>query len=201
MTGEQVNQAFDWTSRLSLAATMAKALAFMHQELHEEVIAHGNLKSSNILLNQNMEPCISEYGLMLETQELSLVHSVNNFLATQEQQVDDPNAAFKSDIYAFGVILLEMLTGKVAAVQNNGMDLAQWVVSVVREEWTVEVFDRSLIREGASEERMVNLLQIAIKCVNRKPEARPSINQVAHMISIIKEEDERSMDGSEVLNL
>ncbi|KAL8097803.1 inactive leucine-rich repeat receptor-like serine/threonine-protein kinase At1g60630 [Apium graveolens] len=183
---------FDWSSRLSLAATIAKALAFMHEELREDLLAHGNLKSSNILLNENMEPCISEYGLRVENQELSMV-SISNIQAAEENAGQN---TFKSDVYAFGVILLEMLTGKVASVQNNGMDLAKYVVSVIKEEWTGEVFDRGLSKEGASEERMVNLLQIAIQCVNQSPEARPSISQVALMIDAIKEEDDTSMDIS-----
>ncbi|KAL8124356.1 putative leucine-rich repeat receptor-like protein kinase At1g68400 [Apium graveolens] len=194
--GDQIKQAFDWSSRIGAAAIIAKALAFMQKELKNDAIGHGNLKSSNILLNQDMEPCLVEYGLI--NQEQPLTCNVNNVLATQET---DDEAAFKSDIYAFGVILLEMLTGKQAVVQNNGMNLAKWVVSVVREEWTVEVFDKSLIRECASEERMVNLLQIAIKCVNDSPKARPSINQVALMINTLKEEDERSLDISDSFNL
>lgn len=185
---------FDWSSRLGLAATVAKALAFMHEELREDLLAHGNLKSSNILLNENMEPCISEYGLRVENQEFSMV-SISNMEAAEENGGQN---TFKSDVYAFGVILLEMLTGKTASVQNNGMNLARYVVSVIKEEWTGEVFDRRLTREGASEERMVNLLQIAIQCVNESPEARPSISQVALMIGAIKEEDDTSMDISQV---
>ncbi|KAK7861367.1 putative inactive receptor kinase [Quercus suber] len=98
---------------------------------------------------------------------------------------------FNGDIYGFGVILLELLTGKM--VQNNGVDLADCVHSVVQEEWIVEVFDKSLISKGASEERMVNLLQVAIKCVQRSPERRPSINQVSVIINTINEEEERSI--------
>ena len=80
--------------------------------------------------------------------------------------------------------------------QNNGLALAQCVLSVVQEEWTGEVFDKSLIREGASEEGLVYLLQIAVKCVNRYAEARPSMNQIALMINTIKEEEERSISIS-----
>jgi hypothetical protein len=72
-------------------------------------------------------------------------------------------------------------------IENN------WVLSVVREEWTAEVFDKSLISEGTSEERLLNLLQVAIKCVNNSPYARPSINQVATMINTLKDEEDRSM--------
>ncbi|KAJ9135283.1 hypothetical protein P3X46_032486 [Hevea brasiliensis] len=188
--GTQSRRAFDWMSRLSVAASIAEALAFMHQVLHPDGIAHGNLKSSNILLNKHMEPCISEYGLMVvDDQDCSSLVNVNGFKSMQKTEASSPNA-FKLDVYGFGVILLELLTGKL--VQNNGIDLTKWVHSVVREEWTVEVFDKALISEGASEERMVNLLQIAIKCVNNTPDARPTMNQIALMINTIKEEEERS---------
>lgn len=179
-SGNQGGKAFDWPSRLSCAATIADTLAFMHEDLQKVGIAHGNLKSSNILLNKNMEPCISEYGLME-------INDKDDKLPGKVSAASSASSTFRADIYGFGVILLELLTGKL--VQHNGVDLTSWVHSVVREEWTAEVFDKSLYSEGASEERMVNLLQVAIKCVNRSPEARPSMKQVAAMINTIKEDD------------
>lgn len=168
-----MGKGFDWNSRLSIAASIAEALAFMHQELKKDGIAHGNFKSSNIIFNQKMEACISEYGLM----------------PTEGQKT-----SFKANIYGLGVVLLELLTGK--TVENNGQELASWVVRVLREEWKVEVIDRALIQEGASEGRIVGLLQVAVKCVNPSPEARPCIHQVATMISSIKEEEDSSIDSS-----
>ncbi|OMP06660.1 hypothetical protein CCACVL1_01483 [Corchorus capsularis] len=184
-------QNFDWASRLDVAAKIAEALAFMHRELQGDGIAHGNLKSSNIMLKKNMEPCISEYGLMtVDPQESSLDSNGNSLIAVQKTK-DSASNAFKADIYCFGVILLELLTGRL--VQSEGVELTSWVQSVVREEWTVEVFDKSLISEVASEERMLNLLQVAIKCVNLSPEARPSIDQVVAMINTLKEEEDKSL--------
>ncbi|XP_057721986.1 probable inactive receptor kinase At2g26730 [Arachis stenosperma] len=183
-------KSFDWSSRLGIAATTAEALAFMHQELGQQGISHGNLKSSNILLNKNMEPCISEYGVMGGDDDQQQQHS-SSFVSPFTSMSSSDHAAFKADVYGFGVILLELLTGKL--VKSEGMELTEWVQSVVREEWTGEVFDRTLISEYASEERMVNLLQVAIRCVNRSPEARPSINQVALIINTIKEEEEKSL--------
>lgn len=165
----------------------------MHQELHEDGIAHGNLKSTNILFNNNMEPCISEYGLMVaENQDQSFLTQTNSF-KTNALKGNRTYSPFKVDVYGFVVIVLELLTGKL--VQNNGFDLAWWVHSVVREEWTVEVFDQALISEGVSEERMVNLLQVALKCINPSPSERPNMNQVAVMINAIKEEDEKSISS------
>ncbi|KAG2678975.1 hypothetical protein I3760_11G029000, partial [Carya illinoinensis] len=158
-------------SRLCFAASIADGLAYMHKEMHRYGIAHGNLKSTNILFDRNKHMRISEYEKFDDSR------IVRKILST-----------FKINVFAFGVILLELLAGKL--VQNNGFDLATWVHSAVREEWTVEVFDRALQSEGASEERMVNLLQIALQCINPSPNERPSMAQVAAMIMTIKEEEE-----------
>lgn len=188
-TGSQSGQIFDWGSRLSVAATIAEAMSFMHEELIEHGIAHGDLKSMNILFNKTMDPCISEYGLMVaENHDQSLVSPINSF---KKDEFEGEHSPFKVDIYGFGVILLELLTGKL--VQVNGFDLPNWVQSVVREEWTLEVFDKALISEGASEERMMNLLHVALKCITPSPNERPTMNKVSRMINSIKAEEEKSI--------
>jgi serine/threonine protein kinase len=189
--GSQNGRVFDWGSRLNVAASIAESLAFMHEQLQEGGSAHGNLKSTNILFNKNMEPCISEYGLIVaQGQDQSFLSQSDSF-KSNALGGDGAYSTFKVDVYGFGVVLLELLTGKL--VENNGFDLASWVHSVVREEWTAEVFDRALIAEGASEERMVNLLQVALKCINPSPNERPAINQISAMINTIKEDEERSI--------
>ncbi|CAM8977913.1 unnamed protein product [Rhodiola kirilowii] len=188
--GSQNGQQFDWGSRLHAAASIANALAYMHERFNDDPIAHGNLKSTNIILNKDMEPCVSEYGLMLSEEQKDEPQTVSNSF-----KYDNPNIghySFKVDVYNLGVILLELLTGK--PVGNNGFDLARWVQSVVREEWTGEVFDRALVSEGASEERMVNLLQVALKCTNPNLHVRPAMSKVAGMLKALKEEDENSLE-------
>ncbi|KAE8723962.1 hypothetical protein F3Y22_tig00011079pilonHSYRG00076 [Hibiscus syriacus] len=189
--GPENVEAFEWGSRLNVAATLAEALAYMHEELREDGIAHGNLKSTNILFNNNMDPCITEYGLMvLDSKDPSSNNSQSNSFENNDSDPAQVFRSFKADIYGFGVILLELVTGKL--VTNNGFELVQWVNSVVREEWTVEVFERGLILDGASEERLMILLQIALKCVNPNPYERPDINQVALVINALKDEEDKS---------
>ncbi|PKA52669.1 putative leucine-rich repeat receptor-like protein kinase [Apostasia shenzhenica] len=173
----------EWPSRLNVAAGVSAGLAFMHRSLSGGVGAgHGNLKSSNVLFSRSMEPLISEYGLTaLPTHRVDPAGS-----GAGSGDSFSPEA----DVYAFGVLLLELLTGK----PSHGFDLAQWVNSVVREEWTVEVFDRTLLAGGGevAEEVMVRLLQLALRCLNGSPEGRPAMAEVAEGIAGMKgEEDER----------
>ncbi|KAK6135223.1 hypothetical protein DH2020_031031 [Rehmannia glutinosa] len=96
--------------------------------------------------------------------------------------------------HCFGVFLLELLTGKSPVHSLGGEEvihLVRWVQSVVREEWTGEVFDVELLRYPNIEEEMVAMLQIGLSCVARMPEQRPKIGDVVKMV-----EDIRSVNTS-----
>ncbi|KAK9117072.1 hypothetical protein Sjap_016019 [Stephania japonica] len=190
LQGPQNGKNLNWGSRLQIATTIAESLAFMHKELQDNGIAHGNLNTSNILFNKKMEPRLSEYCLVpTDNQDHAptLLLSSNDYKTNRDHNID----TFKEDMYGLGIILLELLTGKLR--YNNGFNFGGWVHSVVREEWTAEVFDRALIEERASEGRMVNLLQIALKCINPSLENRLNMDEVSVVISAIKGEEDRSI--------
>lgn len=192
--GPENGEPFNWESRLDIAAKIAEALAFMHEKLQTVGIPHGNLKSSNILLNKEMEPLISEYGLaVINNQADYHLAQVERSQDNDFPIVNERNNVFKADVYNFGVILLELLTGEL--VPDNRYDLAAWVDSAIREEWTVEVFEKSLVSEGANAERMVNLLQVALECITSSAEMRPSMREVAHLVNSIKEYEEKSISS------
>lgn len=114
---------------------------------------------------------------------------------------DTRKATQQADVYSFGVVLLELLTGKspihTAAGGDEIVHLVRWVYSVVREEWTAEVFDLELMRYPNIEEEMVEMLQIAMSCVVRMPDQRPHMPQVVKMIENVRQIDTQNRPSSE----
>ncbi|TYG59408.1 hypothetical protein ES288_D08G300000v1 [Gossypium darwinii] len=170
----------NWDSRRKIALTAARGLAHLHVT---GKVVHGNIKSSNILLRPDHEACMSDFGL---NPIFSNTASSSRFSGYRAPEVvETRNVTFKSDVYSFGVVLLELLTGKSpnqTSMGEEGIDLPRWVQSVVREEWTAEVFDVELMRFHNIEEEMVQLLQIAMACVSIVPDQRPIMQEVVHLI-------------------
>ncbi|KAL7093542.1 hypothetical protein ACP275_11G046300 [Erythranthe tilingii] len=172
----------DWENRLRIAQSAARGLAHLHTS---SKLVHGNIKSSNILLKQdNLDSCISDFGLnSLFSNATPPNHRVTGYRAPEV--LETRKVTFKSDVYSFGVLILELLTGKApnqASLGEEGIDLPRWVQSVVREEWTAEVFDVELMRYHNVEEEMVQLLQIGMACVAVVPDQRPTMGDALRMI-------------------
>ncbi|KAK7829329.1 probable inactive receptor kinase At4g23740 [Quercus suber] len=183
----------DWDTRLRIAIGAAKGIARIHLENGGKLV-HGNIKSSNIFLNSKQYGCVSDIGLT--TIMSSLAPPISRAAGYRAPEVTDTRkAAQPSDVYSFGVVLLELLTGKSPIHTTAGdeiVHLVRWVHSVVREEWTAEVFDLELMRYPNIEEEMVEMLQIAMSCVVRMPDQRPKMLEVVKMI-----ENVRRLDSTE----
>uniref|UniRef100_A0A0D3FFM3 Protein kinase domain-containing protein n=1 Tax=Oryza barthii TaxID=65489 RepID=A0A0D3FFM3_9ORYZ len=175
----------DWETRSAIALAAARGVAHIHST--GPTASHGNIKSSNVLLTKNYEARVSDHGLPTLVGPSFSPTRVSGYRAPEV--TDIRRVSQKADVYSFGVLLLELLTGKApthAVVNEEGLDLPRWVQSVVREEWTAEVFDQELLRYQNVEEEMVQLLQLAIDCSAQHPDRRPSMSEVAARIDEIR---------------
>lgn len=91
----------------------------------------------------------------------------------------------KADVYSFGVLLLELLTGMSpthALLKEKNADLPRWIQFVLREEWTSEIFDVELLKHKHAEGDMIQLLQLALACCHQFPDRRPAMTEVLQNI-------------------
>lgn len=183
---------------MKIALGVAKGLECIHSEGGSK-FSHGNIKSSNILLNQEMDDAlVSDFGLAQLMNFPALPSNMVGYRAPE--LIETGKFSQKSDVYSFGVLLLELLTAK-NALHSPGadeiLDLPKWVQSVVREEWTAEVFDSELMSFSHVEEEMVLMLQIAMACVAKSPDQRPKMKDVVSLIVELRHSDSETRLSSD----
>lgn len=182
------DQHVDWRTRINIAIGIARGLNYLHNELD---MVHGQLTSSNVLLDENFNARISDYGLSnlvnANVSSSAIVTTVSELGYRAPELSKLKKAEPKSDVYSFGVIMLELLTCKPPGETINGLDLPQWVASVMSEDRISELFDVELNRENVGDE-LLSCLNLALHCVDPSPEARPEMSQVLQRLEVIRPE-------------
>ncbi|MCD7471730.1 hypothetical protein HAX54_012363 [Datura stramonium] len=182
-----------WTSCLKIAEDVAQGLSYIHQAWR---LVHGSLKSSNVLLGSDFEACIADYCLSIlavssdDEDPDSVACKAPEIRKLNHNNHHHRQVSAKADVYSFGVLLLELLTGKHPSEHPYLMpdDMIHWVKS------NREDHDGSSGEDG----KLEMLLEVAMSCRVSSPEQRPTMWQVLKMIQEIKEavimEDSHEMD-------
>lgn len=180
---------FRWSARLAAARGVARALKYLHLNTRSQTaVPHGNLKSSNVLIDDSDEILVADYGL---TSLIALPIAAQRMVAYKcPEYTSHKMISKKSDVWSYGSLLLELLTGRIsihsAPAGANAVDLCSWVHRAVREEWTAEIFDAEMAVQKGANRGMLRLMQIALKCCDRSPEKRPQMAQVVAEVEDIK---------------
>ncbi|KAJ6884368.1 hypothetical protein NC652_031388 [Populus alba x Populus x berolinensis] len=175
----------DWEKRFDIAVGTAKGLAYLHEECLEWVL-HCDVKPQNILLDSDYQPKVSDFGLSRPlkrgnctvSSRFSRIRGTRGYMAPE--WVFNLPITSKVDVYSYGVVLLEIVTGKSPTVEMEH----QRLVIQVREKMKKEAVD-SVVEmiidpklEGKYDQaKMEILVMVALNCVNEDREARPSIKQ------------------------
>ncbi|KAL7228217.1 hypothetical protein ACSBR2_007013 [Camellia fascicularis] len=181
----------DWVSRYNIAVGVANGLAYLHHDCSPPVI-HRDVKSNNILLDADFEAKIADFGLartMIQKNEtVSMVAGSYGYIAPEygyTLKVDE-----KSDIYSFGVVLLELVTGKKPLDPEFGefTDIVEWVRSKIRNKRaSEEPLDSNIAGQCKHvQEEMLLVLRIALLCTAKNPKDRPTMRDVITMLGEAK---------------
>lgn len=186
------NCELDWLARHKIALGVAAGLEYLHMN-HSPRIIHRDLKPGNILLDDEMEARIADFGLAKAMPDANTHISTSNVAGTLGYIAPEYHQTLKftdkCDIYSFGVLLGVLVMGKVPSDQffqeTNEMSLVNWMRNVMTSENPKEAIDPKLLGNGF-EEQMLLVLKIACFCTLEEPKERPNSKDIRCMLSQIK---------------
>nr|AYE92795.1 CLV1 [Anthoceros agrestis] len=181
-----------WNTRYEIALQAAKGLAYLHHDC-QPAILHRDVKSNNILLDSNLEAHVADFGLakLLQnsgtSQSMSSISGSYGYIAPEYAYTLKVNE--KSDIYSFGVVLMELITGKRPIEQEfgEGVDIVQWVRGKIQnKDMGVEVLDSRLGSKSLPLQEIMLVLRVALLCTSDLPVDRPTMREVVQMLQDVK---------------
>jgi len=173
-----------WSFRLKVLAESAKALSYMHSEASPSIL-HGDVKPSNILLDNTYTAKVSDFGTSTlapkdKSKFMTKIQGTYGYLDPDFLRTGE--LTDKSDVYSFGVIMVELLTGKKALYlddQENEKILVLQFQSFYKEKKIVEILDNDILNQGNPTYQIEDVVNIAEKCLSVTSEERPTMTFVA----------------------
>ncbi|XP_010273357.1 PREDICTED: wall-associated receptor kinase 2-like [Nelumbo nucifera] len=172
-----------WDDRLRIASETAAALAYLHSAASPPII-HRDVKSANILLDDNYMAKVSDFGAsrLIPSDKIQVTTLVQGTLGYLDPEYfHTSRLTEKSDVYSFGIVLVELLTGRKALDfdrPENEKNLATHFVTSMKEENVLVILEDRVLQE-ASEDQLKEVTNLANRCLSVKGEERPTMKEVA----------------------
>ncbi|KAJ7529480.1 hypothetical protein O6H91_15G052300 [Diphasiastrum complanatum] len=184
-------EALDWPLRLNISLGMARGLKFLHHNCSPPII-HRDMKASNILLNENFEARLTDFGLarVLGAQDTHVSTVVAGTLGyVPPEYCQTWRATIKGDVYSFGVVLLELITGRrpmdISYNDTTCGNVVDWVALLNKKGAQRQAFHPIVMRSGAMAE-LLQFLRLAIWCTEDLPIKRPTMREALRAVEEIK---------------
>ncbi|XVE93853.1 hypothetical protein REPUB_Repub01dG0230600 [Reevesia pubescens] len=179
--------AMSWEVRYNLAVGIAEGLNYLHNE-HSRPVIHGDVKTSNILLSDGLEPKLSDFGLAIwgPTDSSFLIQAdvVGTFGYLAPEYFMYGKLSDKIDVYAFGVVLLELLSGKrpISFETPNGQQsLVMWAKPIIESGAVKGLVDPNL-NGNINETQMHRMVLAATLCITRSARLRPKMSEILELL-------------------
>ncbi|KAK1642143.1 hypothetical protein QYE76_059948 [Lolium multiflorum] len=169
--------------RLNIVAESAHGLAYLHSQTRNKIV-HGDIKSKNILLDDNFIPKISVFGHSKLIGRTCRPFTFGDFHYMDPAYLQTGRITEKSDVYSFGVLILEIISRKKAA--RSDVECLVMSFLLADENWKTELFDKEIAVTG-NLELLGYLAEIAVECVNLDVDQRPSMTDVAERLVILRQ--------------
>ncbi|TVU33983.1 hypothetical protein EJB05_15803, partial [Eragrostis curvula] len=187
---EEKRALLDWRKRITIIEGIAHGLLYLHKHSRLRII-HRDLKASNILLDENMNPKISDFGIAKIFTSNDIEGNTTRVVGTYgymaPEYASEGLFSIKSDVFSFGVLLLEIVTGKRnSGFHRNGgfVNLLGYAWQLMKEGKWKELVDPLLDIEHSTSEPL-KCINIALLCVQEKPVDRPTMWDVIKMLSTV----------------